>query len=140
MRLRKTRWIGLYNAENRGKFKVFRETISRRRLPDPPVVIVVGFRLKLAGTNPLLHWLFQGACIVTTPFWSGLKGYRVKLWLVDPATKNYLGIYDWQGQANAENYIDFLLPILKCFSIPNSVWYKIYTNQKIEAYLNQAVD
>src|SRR5262249_6482623 len=94
LRLRHARLGELYDLGARGEFGVFRETVRTGAGHDQPVVLVVGFRLKVIGSNPAAHWLFQRCCILTTPFWSGFRGFRVKLWMVDPVTKNYLGIYD----------------------------------------------
>lgn len=82
-----------YLVSQHGPYAVFRETINRQAADDPPVTLVVGFRLKLLGVNPMLHWLFQRVCMLTTPFWSGFRGFGTKLWMVDPETKGYLGIY-----------------------------------------------
>jgi hypothetical protein len=109
------------------EFEVFRDTVSRARDPEGAehVVLVVGFRLRLIGRLAAAHWLFQRACIMTTPFWSGLRGFRVKLWMVDPETKDYAGIYDWAGRADAERYARALVPVLRAVSVSDSVWHRI---------------
>lgn len=127
----------LYQIESQGTYAIFRETHSSQNFPDSPVVLVVGFRLKLIGLNPLMHWLFQRLCILTTPFWSGFKGFRIKLWMVDPATKNYLGIYEWKGQSNAETYVGALERVLRAVSTPGSVWHQLMSDQTFEQYLLQ---
>lgn len=119
---------------NSATYRIFRET-ERRVTYGEPVVLVVGFRLRLIGSNAVLHWLFQRLCILTTPFWSGMKGFRVKLWMVNPATKDYLGIYDWRGRVKAQNYLDYLLPILRFCSVNGTVWAKKLDNQELEKYL-----
>lgn len=55
-------------------------------------MLVVGFHHRPLGVRPFPHWLFQRACVLTTPFWSGFRGFRGKLWLVNPETKTYLDI------------------------------------------------
>jgi len=135
LRLRKDRLGNIYRISEAGRFKIFRETVSRKEISEKPVVLVVGFRLKLIKSNPTFHWLFQRVCILTTPFWSGFRGFKVKLWMVDPDTKNYLGIYQWLGEPNTKNYIDFLTPVLQFFSLKNSIWHKIYPNTKLDDYL-----
>ncbi len=103
-----------------GSYRIFRETVSKDS-NGATVILVIGFRLKLIRSVPLLHWLFQRVCVITTPFWSGLPGFKTKLWMVDPTTKNYMGIYDWKGRDNAQAYLDFLIPILNFFSVNGSV-------------------
>lgn len=126
----------MYTVESAGTFSVFRETVRRFAPSGPPVVLIVGFRLKLIGSNPLFHWLFQHVCILTTPFWCGLRGFGTKLWLVDPVTKNYFGIYEWFGEADAERYLEFLLPILGFFSVGNTSWSKVVNRTALSEYLH----
>lgn len=137
--LRRGRLGRQYDIEQAGCFQIFRETVSRLESDATPVVLVVGFRLKLIDSNPLLHWLFQRLCILTTPFWSGFDGFKVKLWMVDQQTKNYLGIYQWLGEDNAITYVNFLTPVLKFFSAKNSVWHRMHLNKKLDEYLDKLI-
>ena len=97
-------------------------------------MLVVGFQLKVIGAHPVPHWIFQRCCLLTTPFWSGLPGFSVKLWMVDPETKRYLGIYDWRGTAHAQQYVDALVRVLHPLSTPDSVWYRLLPDQALEPY------
>lgn len=133
---RKERLGRSYTLKDRGEFRIFRETTSGDVVSDKHVVLVVGFRLKLLGNNKLAHKLFQKVCILTTPFWSGFVGFATKLWMVQPQTNNYLGIYDWSGKQNAQNYADTLVKILRPLSTPDSVWYKIHETE-FEKYLEE---
>ncbi|MFA5134535.1 MAG: hypothetical protein WC505_01970 [Patescibacteria group bacterium] len=137
LRLRRGRIGRMYDIKNASAYSVFRETANKNPLDGQPTVLVVGFRLKLAGQMSLLHWLFQRVCIVTTPFWSGLPGFGVKLWMVDPAGKKYLGVYEWHGTERAQAYVRFLLPVLNFFSVHGSVWHRMHENTRLEAYLQQ---
>jgi len=126
LRLRRARLGTAYDLGSRGTYIVFRETVSSGRTAgEPPVVLVVGFRLRVIGDSPPAHRLFQRCCILTTPFWSGFAGFRVKLWMVDPDTENYLGIYEWRGCEQAQVYVDALVRVLRPLSVPGSVWYEI---------------
>jgi hypothetical protein len=125
-----------YRVDDDATYQIFRETVSEAAPPTDPAVLVVGFRLKVIGSRALPHWLFQRGCLLTTPFWSGFPGFAVKLWMVDPDTKNYLGIYDWRGEPNAQRYVDTLVRVLKPLSTEGSVWYRLLPNQPLEAYLS----
>jgi len=135
LRLRRDRVGQAYIINQRGTYQIFRETVSDDGIRDRSVVLVVGFRLRVLRSNRFLHWLFQRVCILTTPFWSGFRGFRVKLWMVDPQTKNYLGIYDWAGVENAQTYIDAWVRVLRPLSTPGSVWYDLYPDQELEPFL-----
>jgi hypothetical protein len=124
-----------YAIEQGGNYLAFRETVSDDRTREPNVVLVVGFRLRGLRRQPVLHRIFQRVCLLTTPFWSGFRGFRVKLWMVDPDSKNYLGIYEWSGLANAKTYASSLVRILHPISTAGSVWYQIYPDQNLEPFL-----
>ena len=116
-------------------YSVFRETINDSYHNDRALVLVVGFRLRLLRTVSLCHCLFQRLCIVTTPFWSGLRGFHNKVWMVDQKTKKYAGVYEWYGIKNVEQYLDILLPLLYFFSVSGTVWYKLYKESTLEQWL-----
>ena len=136
LRLRRGRRGTAYDLGPRGRYCVFRETVSSGPAAGAsPVVLVVGFRLRVIGKSALAHRLFQRCCILTTPFWSGFAGFRVKLWMVDPATNDYLGIYEWRGREQAQLYVDALVRVLRPLSVPGSVWYEI-REEPFERYLS----
>lgn len=136
LRLRRARLGTAYDLGSRGTYVVFRETVSTGGTAgEPPVVLVVGFRLRVIGTSSPAHRLFQRCCILTTPFWSGFAGFRVKLWMVDPDTEDYLGIYEWRGREQAQFYVDALVRVLRPLSVSGSVWYEIL-EEPFEGYLS----
>ena len=136
LRLRRARRGTAYDLGSRGNYVVFRETVSSGSTTgDALVVLVVGFRLRVIGGSPPAHRLFQRCCVLTTPFWSGFAGFRVKLWMVDPDTKDYLGIYEWCGREQAQLYVDALGRVLRPLSVPGSVWYEIL-EEPFEQYLS----
>lgn len=124
-----------YRVDDERVYLVFRETDSLAAPTQSPTVLVVGFQLRVLGTQPLPHWVFQRCCLLTTPFWSGLPGFSVKLWMVDPVTKRYLGIYDWRGLANTQKYVEALARVLRPLSTPESVWYRILPECTLDHYL-----
>jgi hypothetical protein len=117
-------------------FRVFRETCldSERPLSDP-AVLEVGFRLKAIGSSRLAHRAFQKMCLLTTPFWAGVPGFSVKLWLVDGASDDYGGLYQWRDAEAAERYAAALLPVLRVFSVAGSVWYRVTPHLSLETRL-----
>ena len=68
LRLRRDRVGAAYAIERGGVYEIFRETVRHDAAATAPVVLVVGFRLKVIRGIAPLHWLFQRACILTTPF------------------------------------------------------------------------
>jgi hypothetical protein len=124
-----------YILPGHGVYKIFRETVGEDKRHEKKVSFVVGFRLRLIGSHAFLHWVFQRVCIVTTPFWSGLRGFHIKLWMINPTTNKYAGIYEWYGVRDAQAYLDVLLPVLRFFSTKNSIWYSIYQEKDLATLL-----
>lgn len=133
--LRTDRLGACFNVGEHGDYAIFRETTGDDGVAGEPAVLVVGFRLRVLGDNPTLHWLFQRVCLLTTPFWSGFAGFRVKLWMVNPVTNDYLGIYRWAGAEHARTYVTALATVLRALSTPESVWYDIVPATDFEAFL-----
>ncbi len=136
LRLRTDRVGRDYRLLDQQVYRVFRETVR-----DPwsaergASVIEVCFRLRFAGSSRVGHWLFQRACILTTPFWSGFAGFATKLWMVEPETGSYAGIYQWGGPATARAYLAVLLPVLRAVSVPCSVTYELHPDARLAEFL-----
>jgi hypothetical protein len=124
-----------FRVDDGRSYRIFRETVSDAAPATAPVVLVVGFQLRAIRAFALPHWIFQRCCLLTTPFWSGLPGFSVKLWMVDPETKRYLGIYDWRGVDTAQRYVSALVRVLGPLSTDDSVWFQLIPNQPLDPYL-----
>lgn len=135
---RNNRIGNLYREDHSGGwYQVFRETVSHDGVVTTQnVVLIVGFHLRLIRSNRLLHWIFRQICIISTPIWSGFPGFRVKLWLIDPKTKNYLGIYEWAGKENARVYAEWLIRLLRPLSTHGSVWHELHPNEDLTSHLD----
>ena len=100
----------------------FRETTVETPRPATavPTVLQPRFRLRGVGRRPdgLRHRLFRRCCIVTTPFFVGVGGFRSKLWMYDPATGDYAGLYDWDDPRRARAYAEGLGAVLRIVSVP----------------------
>jgi hypothetical protein len=95
-------------------------------------------RFALPGFEPrrrALHRLFRTACIVTTPFFVGLDGFRSKLWMVDPATGDFAGLYEWDDVDGASAYGAGLDRVLRLLAVPGSVTYDVVPARSFDEYL-----
>jgi hypothetical protein len=133
--LRRDRLGHIVVVDEHGPYTIFRETVGNDGSAGEPTVLVVGFRLRVLHSNPLLHWMFQRVCLLTTPLWSGFEGFRVKLWMVAPESRDYLGIYQWAGEQHSRTYVTALARVLRALSTPGSVWYEVLPDQELEPYL-----
>lgn len=125
-----------YRAYDSKIYTVFRETVSDERYGGREITLAVGFRLSFIGQNSFFHRLFQTLSMLNTPVWVGFLGFKTKLWLVDQKTKDYLGIYRYQGKNNAKKYAQYICAILKPVSCQSSVWYEIL-DESFEKYLKR---
>jgi hypothetical protein len=115
-------------------YRVFRETNAPLDSAER-ASFEVTFRLRLIGSARLPHWLFERLCILTTPFWSGFRGFGTKLWMVDPQGRAYAGIYEWGGTQAAHSYLRVLLPVLRVVSVPGSVDFRLHADTALEDFL-----
>ena len=104
---------------------MFRETAIRDGDPHDPAVLIVQFRLRVLGRSRLLHALFRHECILHTPLFAGFPGFWSKLWISDPATGTYRGLYEWDGAERAVDYVDHLVRLLTPLSADGSVRYHV---------------
>jgi hypothetical protein len=105
-------------------FRTFRQTSCDVPEPDGAehVVLVVWFRLH--GVPPrarVRRWLFERESILNTVLYAGMPGFRTKLWMVDPVTSDYAGVYEWSGQKAAETYVRYITSVLRPLSRRDTV-------------------
>ena len=80
-------------------------------------------RFHLAGMAPRLNVLFS---LLPIPFFAGLPGFRSKLWLLDDASGDFHGLYEWDTVTAAEAYAhSFAMRFMAGRSVPGSVAYDI---------------
>ncbi len=103
---------------------VFRETAVAGRRPADPAVLVVRFRLRWIGSARWAHAVFRRTCVVNTPLFAGFPGFVTKLWLTDPGTGVYRGLYEWDGADSAEQYARCLARVLALVAEPGSIGHR----------------
>jgi hypothetical protein len=118
------------------RFVVFRESTRDDTVVDAPVVLSVWFHLRgIPAGARVRRWLFERGCIVNTMLFAGFDGYSVKLWMVDPATSDYAGLYSWSSVDAAERYGSYITGVLRPLSRTGSVGYEILPATEFEDYL-----
>lgn len=115
---------------------VFRETRVANGSRRQPVVLVVEFRLRFIGpSGRVLHAAFRRLCVINTPLFAGFHGFSTKLWMVDPETSGYRGLYQWDGAEEAEVYASALAKILRPLCARGSVRWTVLPGLVLEDYL-----
>ena len=95
--------------------------IVRPEAGETEAIFTVKFHL--ANMSPAANKIFLN---LPVPFFAGLPGFRHKLWLYDPETGDFRGLYRWQTADDAEKYANsFAVRFMKGRSVPGSVSYKI---------------
>ena len=117
-------------------FRHTRKSPAAWSFAHPPVVLQPRFHLALlAPHRRRLHALFRVVCIITTPSFVGLPGFRSKLWMVDPETGDFAGLYEWDDAATARAYAEGLARVLRLLSSPGSVTYELVEADTVDDYL-----
>lgn len=57
------------------------------------------------GLNGITEEQYHAACEAEAPMFASIPGLLTKVWLRDPKTDTYGGIYIWADQESYENYV-----------------------------------
>jgi len=117
-------------------FDVFRESSRDGDAGEEPVTLAVWFHLRgVPASGRLRRFLFERLCIINTLLFAGFDGYLVKLWMVDPVSADYAGIYSWRSASEAETYAHYITGVLAPISTPGSVGYQVLPDVSLDEYL-----
>jgi hypothetical protein len=121
------------------RFVVFRESSCDGPAPVAPVTLAVWFHLRgvPAGAR-VRRYVFERESMLNTVLYAGFEGYLVKLWLVDPSTSDYAGLYAWASADEAEAYGRYITAVLRPLSRPGSVGYEVLPAVSLDEYLGRA--
>jgi hypothetical protein len=113
-------------------FTVFRESIRDDAGPSR-TTLAVWFHLRgIPAGSRVRRFLFERLCLANTLLFAGFDGYRVKLWMVDPKTADYAGLYQWRSDEEAEDYGRYIVGILSPLSTRGSVGYQVLPRAAFE--------
>lgn len=104
--------------------RVYRETVVERPAPTRPVVLVVGFRLRLVR-GEWAHAAFRAESVLNTVLFVGFPGFVSKLWLRHDERGVYRGLYEWDEARLAEDYVAALRHVLGLVSVPGSIDHRV---------------
>jgi hypothetical protein len=118
------------------RFVVFRESTRDGAVGDETVTLAVWFHLwSIPAGADARRSLFERLCIVNTLLYAGFDGYLVKLWMVDPETADYAGLYSWRSAEEADTYGRYITALLGPLSSTGSVGYQVLRGVTLEEYL-----
>lgn len=121
------------------RYVVFRESSCDQQTDTAPVMLAVWFRLRAIPPGARVRrWFFERLCILNTVLFAGFDGYLVKLWMVDPDTSDYAGLYSWSSADKAERYGRYITSVLRPLSLPSSIGYQVFADSTLESYLDRS--
>lgn len=115
---------------------VFRESSRDGDPGSASVTLAVWFHLRgIPGGSRIRRLFFERLCLVNTILFAGFAGYQSKLWMVDPVTSDYAGLYSWHSAEEAEPYARYIIRILSPLSSEGTVGYEILPATSFSDYL-----
>ena len=105
--------------------RIYRETTMRGLETAPHVMLAVRFRLRFIGSSRLGHALFRFESLFNTLLFAAHLGFHSKLWITDPKTDYYRGIYEWEDEKSAIEYAETLRIVLAPWVQRESFAYRI---------------
>jgi hypothetical protein len=136
LHLRRDRLGNQFRLPDGRHYEVFRESTCDGSPSVHPVTLAVWFHLRgvPAGARAR-RFLFERGSIFNTLLFAGFDGYRVKLWMVDPVTSDYAGLYSFASEDTARTYGRYITAVLRPLSVPRSVGFEILPDLALEDYL-----
>jgi hypothetical protein len=102
------------------KATVFRVTTQEHLTREEPVLLVVEFRLR-GVRREWQHAIFRVESWLNTALFAGFPGFVSKRWLDHDDLGRYRGVYQWDGQGNAEAYVASLWWVLAIVAVRDSI-------------------
>jgi hypothetical protein len=104
---------------------IFRQVVLQvedNRPGNPCIIFRPRFHVARMSINQNIRF-----SILPILFFTGLPGFRSKLWLYEQKSGDFQGIYEWDTLQDAEAYSrSFAMRFMTARSIPGSVSFKIY--------------
>lgn len=125
----------ILRLENGRSYRVFRQIILRP-LPGDPAnpqgIFRVWFHSRSSTRFTILYsWLM-------IPIFAGMPGFRLKFWLVDDASGDFGGIYEWNSLEDAARYANsFAMRLSKLRSLPGCFSAEVFTPADPRAQAHQ---
>jgi hypothetical protein len=115
-------------ADDGKQFIIFRQVFidhKKNQVDKPGVTFIVRFRITHMSARQ--NKLFS---LLPIPFFTGLPGFRAKLWMHNEKTGEFQGIYQWETAEAAECYAkSFAMKFMTMRSVPGSISYRIVPEQ-----------
>lgn len=129
-------WVGARLSFADGTTSVvFRESWRDGGRARDPALLLVRFRLRWVDGMAPLHAVFRTTSIVNTPLFAGFPGFAAKLWLTDPTTGVYRGVYEWDRVERAIDYVEALERVLALVCVRGSVDYHVVPGVRRDEFL-----
>jgi len=108
---------------------VYRETVVDRPSLAEPVVLVVEFQMRLLNGRRGQAY-FRLVSLLNTPLFAGFPGFATKLWMAADEECKYRGLYEWDGEGLAEDYVRALWWPLAVVSRLDSIRFRVLPGRR----------
>lgn len=121
------------------RFEVYRETALRdhgETAADAGVVLEFRFTTPGPETGAGLRALLaEPAANVATPFFAGLPGFRRKLWLAGEDRSEFLELYEWETEADADRFVRVMGSLLGAVDLADAASFAVVDAASVDAYV-----
>lgn len=121
-------------------FVVYRETARRSAAPSPSDSgVVLVFRMQVtepAARGAFRDVLFDPVANVATPFFGGMPGFRRKLWLAGERPGEFLELYEWASETDANRFVEVLRSLLDPVDHAGTTSFDVVDHDSVEAYVD----
>lgn len=129
------RYIGhLVRMPDGQEFTIFRHVTLDKKdgtAADGMPVLVVRFRFA-RGSQRFNRW----TSLLPIPLIVGFPGFREKLWMVDAETGYWQGVYQWESDAAAQEYMDsFVLSVVNRRAVPGTITCDVATHMPVSEFI-----
>ncbi len=119
-------------------FVVYRETALRPTTAPSGDGVVLVFRMRVTDPEAgetLRDVLFDPLANVATPFFVGLPGFRRKLWLAGERPGEFLELYEWATEEDADRFVAVLEALLAPFDFAGSASFEVVADDSVDEYV-----
>lgn len=121
------------------RFVVYRETALRPAVVDTPEEgALLIFRMHVPNRHAgesVREVLFDPLANVSTPFFSGMPGFRRKLWLAGRRPGEFLELYEFASVEDADRFAEVFRSLLEPFSFAGSASFEVVEDDSIEEFV-----
>lgn len=121
------------------RFEVYRETALRTTdAPGSDGGVVLAFGFDAPGPESgagLRALLGEPAANLATPLFAGLPGFRRKLWLAGEGDEDFLELYEFASEADADRFVRVMRALLGTVGLADAASFDVVDADSVDDYV-----